>query len=356
MRVTSSIPLGDWRKVAAAAKREEALGVDVLMTSEIQHDPFVPLAFAALATERVELTTAIAVAFPRSPMVVANLGWDLQKNSGGRFVLGLGSQVRGHNVRRFSVPWGPPVPRLREYVQALRAIWRCWELGEKLEFEGEHYRFTLMTPEFAPAPTGLPPVPVTIAAVGPAMLRMAGRVCDGVRLHGFCTRRYLEEVALPHVLDGLARAGRDRATFDVWGGGFAATAPDEDGLAKMRDWIRYRIAFYGSTPAYADVLRLHGWDDLHEELHGMSRAGRWDEMASRVSDEVVHTFAAVATYDGIAESVRERFGGLVDGNGVMFPDDAPDGARREVVRDVQAIPCAFRGFPTRGASRPAPGT
>ena len=346
MRVTSSIPLGDWRQVADVAKRAEATGSDVLMTSEIQHDPFVPLAFAALATERVELTTAIAVAFPRSHMVVANTSWDLQKNSGGRFVLGLGSQVRGHNVRRFSVPWSAPVPRLREYVQALRAIWRCWERKEPLKFEGDHYQFTLMTPEFAPEPTGLPPIPVAISAVGPAMLKMAGRICDGVRLHGFCTRRYVEEVALPRVFEGLEQAGRDRSTFDVWGGGFAATAPDEAGLAKMMDWIRYRIGFYGSTPAYADVLRLHGWDELHEELHTMSRTGKWNEMASRVSDDVVRTFAAVATYDGIGAAVKERFGGLVDGNGVMFPADAPDGVQREVNQALRELPTPFEGHPT----------
>jgi probable F420-dependent oxidoreductase len=345
MRLTYSLPLGDWGKASSEAKRAEGMDYDVLMTSEIQHDPFVPLAFAALATERVELTTAIAVAFPRSPMVVANVAWDLQLHSRGRFVLGLGSQVRGHNVRRFSVPWSAPVPRLREYVQALRAIWRCWELREPLKFEGEHYRFTLMTPEFAPEPTGLPPIPVAISAVGPAMLKMAGRVCDGVRLHGFCTRRYVEEVALPRVLEGLEQAGRDRASFDVWGGGFAATAPDAAGLARQLDWVRYRVAFYGSTPAYADVLRLHGWDALHEELHEMSRTGRWKEMASRVPDEVVHTFAAVAPYDGIVDAVRERFGGLVDGTGVMFPPDAPAGLQREINQEIRAIPSPFRGFP-----------
>jgi len=346
MRVTRSLPLGDWRKVATAAKRAEGLGCDVLMTSEIQHDPFVPLALAALATERVELTSAIAVAFPRSPMVVANTSWDLQNNSGGRFVLGLGSQVRGHNVRRFSTPWSAPVPRLREYVQALRAIWRCWERGEKLDFDGDHYRFSLMTPEFAPEPTGLPPVPIAISAVGPAMLKMAGRICDGVRLHGFCTRRYLEEVALPRVLQGLEQGGRERTSFDVWGGGFAATAADDDALRESMDWIRYRIAFYGSTPAYADVLRLHGWDDLHQELHALSRAGRWDEMARRVSDEVVETFAAVATYDGIVDAVRKRFGGLVDGNGVMFPEDAPEGVQREILQELRGIPSPFVGFAT----------
>jgi len=347
MKITASLPLDGWTKAEAAARAAEAMGYDTVMTSEIQHDPFVPLAFAARATRRVELCTAIAVAFPRSPMVVAHTSWDLHVQSGGRFVLGLGSQVRGHNVRRFSVPWSPPVPRLREYVLALHAIWRCWERGEPLSYEGEHYRFTLMTPEFAPPPSGLPRIPITIAAVGPAMLRMAGRICDGVRLHGFCTRRYLEELALPRVHEGLDRAGRDRARFEIWGGGFAACAPDDAGVAEMMDRVRYRVAFYGSTPAYADVLRLHGWDGLHDTLHEMSRTGRWDEMAARVPDEVVHTFAAVGRYDEIAAAVRERFGGLVDGVGIWFPDGAPEGAEREIVRDVQALPAAFQGFATR---------
>ena len=174
-----------------------------------------PLGFAALATERIRLATAIAVCFPRSPMVVANTAWDLQEQSGGRFVLGLGAQVKGHNERRFSVPWSAPVPRIREYVESLRAIWRAWEKGEELNYEGEHYRFTLMTPEFSPRPTGLPRVPITIAAVGPAMIKQAGRVCDGVRLHGFATREYLEQVALPMLDEGLAESGRKRSEFEL---------------------------------------------------------------------------------------------------------------------------------------------
>src|SRR5208337_3037650 len=215
MQVQTTIPHADWRAIPRVAKAAEETGFDGLTTSEIANDLFIPLAFAALATERIQLATAIAVAFARSPMVVANLAWDLQLNSRGRLCLGLGTQVKGHNERRFSVPWGPPVPRLREYVESLRAIWRCWELGEPLRYEGQHYRFSLMTPEFSPPPSGLPPVPVTIAAVGPDMMRLAGRACDGVRLHGFCTRRYLEEVALPQIQEGLARSGRSRASFQI---------------------------------------------------------------------------------------------------------------------------------------------
>jgi len=345
MRVETSIPHADWRSIAGAARAAEAAGFDAIVSSEIANDLFIPLAFAALATERIELGTAIAVAFPRSPMVTANLSWDLQVNSRGRFVLGLGTQVKGHNERRFSVPWGPPVARLREYVESLRAIWRCWEKREPLRYEGEHYRFTLMTPEFSPPPSGMPPIPVMIAAVGPDMMKLAGRVCDGVRLHGFCTRRYLEEVAIPNVEEGLARSGRSRESFQIWGGGFVATGSDDDAVRKMMDWVRYRIGFYGSTRTYSGVLRLHGWDDLAEKLHRMSKEGRWNEMAKEVSDDVVRAFAAVGTYREIAGAIEKRFGGLSDAIALGFPDGTPPGLVREVVQDVRRVPQRFRGFP-----------
>jgi probable F420-dependent oxidoreductase len=345
MRVETTIPLSDWRAVAGAARAAEEAGYDGLTSAEIQNDPFAPLAFAALATQRIRIGTGIVVAFPRSPMVVAMTAYDLQRESGGRFSLGLGSQVKGHNERRFSVPWGPPVPRLREYVESLRAIWRCWEKREKLHYEGQHYRFTLMTPEFAPPPTGQPPIPVAIAAVGPDMMKLAGRVCDGVRLHGFATRRYLEEVALPRIREGLERAGRDRSSFEVWGGGFVATGPTEAEVAKMMDWVRYRVAFYGSTRSYHPVLRLHGLEDLGMKLHEMSKQGRWNEMAQQVSDDVVRTFAACAPHAGLAKAVEERFGGLSDTIALSFHEKTPAGEARELIQDIQRIPSAFRDFP-----------
>jgi len=338
MRIETPLPLDDWRAVAPAAREAEEAGFDGVSSSEIAHDPFAPLAFAALATSRVRLGTAIAVAFPRSPTITAHLAWDLQAHSGGRFALGLGPQVKAHNERRFGVPWSAPVPRMREYVQALRALWHCWETGERLRFEGEHYRLTLMTPEFSPRPTGLPPVPVFVSAVGPGMLRFAGQHCDGVLLHGFCTRRYQEEVALPEVLRGLERAGRDRSTFEVWGGGFVATGPDADEVARQLEGIRYRIAFYGSTPSYAGVMRLHGWDELAERLHRLSREGRWDEMAGEVPDDVVHTFAAAAPYSGLARAVEERFGGLSDTLLLGLPGGTPPGLARELIADLRRIP------------------
>jgi probable F420-dependent oxidoreductase len=346
LRVDTNIPLNDWRAVAAAAQAAEAAGFDGLMSAEIANDPFAPLGFAALATSRIELSTGICVAFPRSPMVVAQTSWDLHANSGGRFRLGLGSQVKGHNERRFSVPWSAPVPRLREYVESLRAIWRCWEKKEPLRYEGEHYRFTLMTPEFSPPPTGLAPIPVSIAAVGPDMLKLAGRVCDGVRLHGFATRKYLEEVALPQIEAGLRQGGRPRSTFEVWGGGFVLTGADDAEVARQTEFGRYRIAFYGSTRSYHGVFAVHGWEQLGHELHEMSKRGQWNEMARRVPDEVVRTFAAVGRYDEIARLIAERFGGVSDTVTLGTLPGVEAGLLREVVQDVKRIPCAFEGYPT----------
>jgi probable F420-dependent oxidoreductase len=344
MRVETGLPLGNWRAVPEAARRAEDMGFDGVLSYEIGHDPFAPLVHAAIATERVRLGTAIAVCFPRSPMVMANIARDLHAETGGRFTLGLGTQVKGHNERRFSVPWTAPLPRLREYVEALRAIWRCWETGEKLAYEGKHYQFTLMTPEFSPPPTGLGPVPVTIAAVKPAMINLAGRVCDGIRLHGFATRRYLETVAMPALEEGLRAAGRDRSTFEIWGGGFIATGRDEEAVAKALEGIRYRVAFYGSTRSYHGVLEAHGAEDLGNKLHDMSKAGKWKEMSREVPDDLLHEFAAVATYDKLAAAVKERFGGITDSITIDLPKEMPREESAELIADLKAIPSTFRSF------------
>jgi probable F420-dependent oxidoreductase len=341
------LPMRYWREAGPFAAAVEAAGFDAVMTAELAHDVFTPLAFAALATRQIELTPSIAVAFPRSPTVIASQAWDLQANSNGRFVLGLGSQVRGHNERRFGIAWSPPAPRLRDYVQALRAVWRCWETGEKLDYRGEHYKLTLMTPDFSPEPTGLPMVPVTIAAVGEAMLRVAGEVCDGVRLHPLCSRRYLEQVALPRLADGMKRSGRDRAHFDVFGGGFVVTGPDDKTVAEGMEQVRRRVAFYGSTRSYLPILSLHGLDELGAKLHAMSLAGRWNEMAAEVSDEVVNIFAATGTYSEIARAIEARFGGLADAIELNFPAGTPPGLQRDLLADIRRIPHIFQSFDTR---------
>jgi probable F420-dependent oxidoreductase len=344
MRVFTALPMGDWREVGPAARAAEDIGFDVLRTAELGHEVFIPLAFAATATERVELTPSVAIAFPRSPTIMASIAWDLQANSRGRFVLGLGSQVKGHNERRFGIAWTPPAPRMRDYIGALRAIWRCWETRGKLDYHSDHYTLTLMTPAFSPEPTGLPTVPVTISAVGEAMLRVAGQVADGVRLHPLCSRRYLLEVCLPLIAEGLARSGRARQHLDVHGGGFVVTGPDAAALAKAMDRVRERIAFYCSTRTYFPVLALHGLEELGRKLHGMSVAGRWQDMAAEVSDDIVRIFAACATYDGLAQAITERFGGAADSIDLEFPTDAPSSLQRELLADIRRIPHRFSGF------------
>ncbi len=254
MRVFATLPQENLRAVAAAARAVEADGYDGVVAMENKHDPFLALAIAGTATRRIELHTGVAIAFARTPMAVANVGWDLAGATGGRFVVGLGSQVRAHNERRFSAPWTPPAPRMREYVQVLRAIWRCWKTGDKPAYEGEHYRFTLTTPNFTPEPIEAAAPAVMIAAVGPAMLKVAAEECDGVKLHGFCTRRYLTEAIMPRIEAGLAKAGRSRAQYEISGGGFLATGPDDETVARRFEWVRQRVAFYGSTPAYYPVL------------------------------------------------------------------------------------------------------
>jgi probable F420-dependent oxidoreductase len=344
MRVFTALPLTDWREAGPAARAAEDTGFDVLRTAELGHEVFIPLAFAALATERIELTPSVAIAFPRSPTIMASIAWDLQANSRGRFVLGLGSQVKGHNERRFGIAWTPPAPRMRDYIGALRAIWRCWETRGKLDYHSDHYTLTLMTPAFSPEPTGLPMVPVTISAVGEAMLRVAGQVADGVRLHPLCSRRYLLEICLPLIAEGLARSGRACERLDINGGGFIVTGHDAAALAKAMDRIRERIAFYCSTRTYFPVLALHGLEELGQKLHRMSVAGRWRDMAAEVSDDVVRIFAACATYDGLAPAIAERFGGAADSIDLEFPADAPSGLQRELLADIRRIPHRFTGF------------
>lgn len=347
MRVFTILPQAHWQDTAAAARKAEAAGFDAVMTVELGHDPLTPLALAALATTRVELTPSVVVAFPRSPTVLAQQAWDLHANSNGRFVLGLGSQVKGHNERRFGIAWTPPAPRMRDYVQALRAVWRAWETRGRLNFDSAHYKLSLMTPDFSPEPTGLPMVPVTIAAVGDAMLRVAGQVGDGVRLHPLCSRAYLEQVCLPQMMEGMRRSGRSRLNFDVHGGGFVCTGPDDAAVAAEMEKARRRIGFYGSTRTYLPILALYGLEDLGLKLHRMSVEGQWDRMAAEVSDDTVRIFAACGRYDGLHDAMEARFGGVADSVDVHFPPSTPPGLARELVADIRRIPHTFAGFNTK---------
>jgi probable F420-dependent oxidoreductase len=344
MRVSMGLPVHDWSACAKAARQAEEDGVDVITSNELRHDPFTPLAFAALATERVTLVPSVAIAFPRSPMVVANLAWDLQRHSQGRFVVGLGSQVKAHNERRFSTPWIAPAARLGEYVEALRAIFRCWEYGEKLNYQGKYYQFSLMTPEWSPGPQHLPLPPIAMAAVGPLMLKTAARSADSVRLHSFATRKYVDEVVRPLLAAELAARGKSFAHFEVTGGGFIATGPDEAAVKAAAEKVRYRVAFYGSTPAYRGVFDLHGVGDLGIKLNAMSRQGQWSDMARQVPDDVLDLFVAQAPYDGLAEAVTKRYGGVVDAVSVDFVDGTPASVRRGTIEALKKIPSAFTGF------------
>jgi probable F420-dependent oxidoreductase len=312
--------------VAATAREIEARGYAGLWASEVAHDPFLQLLTAGQATERLQVGTAIAVAFARSPMTLAHTAYDLQRYTQGRFVLGLGTQIKAHVQRRFSMPWTAPAARMREFVGALHAIWNAWQHAAPLRFEGEHYRHTLMTPMFSPPAHDWGPPPVYLAAVGPLMTRLAGEVADGLLVHGFTTERYLRERTLPALEEGLAVAGRSREQVAVTLPGFVVSGRTEEEMAAAATAVKETIAFYGSTPAYRPVLDLHGWGSLADELHTLSvsrREDKWTAMRDLVDDEVLGTFAVVAEPDGVASQVRQRYTGLVDRFSVYATYPAP---------------------------------
>ncbi len=302
----------DLRTVPEYARKVEALGFDCLWSAETQHDPFLPLAAAATVTNRMRLGTSIAVAFPRSPMILAHTAWDLAKASGGRFILGLGSQVKGHNERRFSVKWESPAPRMREVVQALRAIWDCWQNGTKLNFKGQFYRFDLMTPFFNPGPIEQPGVPVYIAGVNQHMCRVAGEVCEGLHVHPFNSPKYLREHVQPAVNEGLKAAGKRREDFTYATSSFVIIGDTEPELAAQRLAVKQQIAFYASTRTYEPVLAAHGWQDIAPQLHRKSIEGDWKGMADLITDEMLDTYAVTGTHDTIATRLTERYAGLLD--------------------------------------------
>lgn len=331
MRVTTSITTDDLASIPETARRLEAAGFDELSSQENRHDPFIPLTLAAAATERVKLRTNVAIAFPRSPMMAASVSWDLQALSDGRFTLGLGSQIRPHNERRFSTPWSAPAPRMREYVQSIQAIFDCWHNGSRLDYQGDHYTFTLMTPNFTPPVLASGPPSVQIAAVGPYMLGVAGKECDGVLLHGFCTPAYLQQTIMPILEKGMTASGRSRDDFEISGGGFIATGATNEEVDIAVEFVRKRIGFYGSTPSYWPVFETHDQLELGHKLNAMSKAGEWDAMTDAISDDVVELFCARGRHDELAAAVQDHFGGLVDTIGV---DHSVPG---ETIEQLQAI-------------------
>ena len=312
MKLDVAMLTHDLTSVPDYARKVEALGFDALWSAETQHDPFLPLAVAATVTSRIRLGTSIAVAFPRSPMVVAHIAWDLAKASNGRFILGLGSQVKGHNERRFSVKWEAPAPRMREVVLALRAIWDTWQNGTKLAFKGQHYRFDLMTPFFNPGPIEHPKIPVYIAGVNQHMCRVAGEFCDGLHVHPFNSPKYLREYVQPAVSEGLKAAGKRREDFTYATSSFVVVGESEQELAQQRAAVKQQIAFYASTRTYEPVLAAHGWQGVGPLLHRKSVEGDWKGMADLITDEMLDTYAVTGTYDTIAARLQERYTGLLD--------------------------------------------
>lgn len=338
MRVETGIPTNDLKKAGEAAAKMEALGYDGIVTPEIKNDPFLPLAAAAITTERATLGTSVAIAFPRSPMITALMSWDIQRASNGRFILGLGSQVKGHIQRRYSAFWsGHPQPQLREYVAAIKAIWHTWQTGEKLDVRGEYYTHTLMTPEFNPGPVPGGAPKIMISAVGPAMARLAGELCDGVRMHGFCTAKYIEDVIWPELHKGAAKSGRDPKTLDVSGGGFTVTGATQAEVEKNLEEARTRVSFYGSTRTYHGVFEAHGWTDIGPRLHEMSLKGQWEAMPAQVPDDVLEQFVVAATYDEIVPKLKARYGGICTRVGLSIPLRTPEDEERlkAMIKELQ---------------------
>ena len=314
MKIDATL-MGGLSEAAASAKDLEAAGYDGAWTAETAHDPFLPLVQAAADTSNIELGTSIAVAFARNPMLLANLGWDLQAFSKGRFILGLGSQIKPHITKRFSMDWSHPAPRMREMINAIRAIWDTWENGTKLDFRGDFYQHTLMTPFFTPdaadlAGFGVPKI--YIAAVGNLMTEVAGETCDGVIVHGFTTERYIREVTIPALAKGREKAGKTMEGFQISGPLFVVTGNNEEEIQQAAQATKQQIAFYGSTPAYRPVLELHGWGEMQEELNRLSKGGDWVKMGEVIDDEILNTFAVVGEPEQIAPELKRRYGDIVD--------------------------------------------
>lgn len=340
MKIDGGLGTSDITKAAEAAARQEAAGYDGLWTAEIDHDPFLPLAVAAPVTERVELGTSIAVAFARNPMLLANTGWDMQQLSGGRFVLGLGSQIKPHITKRFSMEWSKPAARMREMVLAIRAIWDTWLTGEKLDFRGDFYTHTLMTPFFTPKAAdldGFGPPKVFLAGVGPLMTEVAGEVCDGFICHGFTTEQYLREVTLPALERGRAKVGKTMEGFEIVGPSFVVSGQNEEELEAAKSGTRQQIAFYGSTPAYKSVLDIHGWGDLQPELNHMSKEGKWAEMGTAITDEMLSTFAVVGEPSQVAPELAKRYGDVIDRLSFYAPYESDGAWWLDIMDDLKAV-------------------
>jgi probable F420-dependent oxidoreductase len=312
MKISTNLVVDNLRDVADPAKRIEAMGFETLCISERQHDPFMQLAVAAVNTDRIKLTTEIALAFPRNPMVLAYTAWDLQNASNGRFILGLGTQVKAHNERRFGLKWEKPGPKLREYIIAIRAIWDCFQNGTTLNFEGEFFTFNLMTPMFNPGPIPFAPPPIYVGAVNPWNCKMAGEVADGFHCHGFHTAKTLKTNIIDNIQQGLDNVSRKRSDFTITAPVMAVMGGNAKEIDAMRERVRGMIGFYGATSFYKDMFSAHNWDDTFERLLDKSRKGDWDSMASEITDEMMAEFAVEGLYEDIPDLLEKKYGDMLD--------------------------------------------
>jgi probable F420-dependent oxidoreductase len=336
MKIYTTAPLEDPREARHVYPALEEIGYDGAFSFEAKHDPFLPLALAAEHTRRLQLGTAVAIAFARNPMNLANLAYGLQLISQGRFLLGLGSQVGPHIKNRFSMPWSEPAKRMREVILAIKAIFARWEGRAELAFQGEFYRHTLMIPAFDPGPNPYGPPPIYLGGVGPRMTAVAGEVADGLIAHPFNTRESLLKIVLPGIEAGFARAGRQRAGFDVICATLTVTADGEAEFERVKLAARKQLAFYGSTPAYRGTLDCHGWGDLHLELNRLSKLNRWDDMTHLIDDEILEAIAVVGPRHEIAAKLERRLAGIADGVSLTH-NRSPDPAHwADVVRDLRA--------------------
>lgn len=324
--------------VPARARKLEDEGYDGLFTLDTTVDPFFALLLGAEHTRRLELMTGVAIAFARSPMTLALQSWNLQRFSQGRMILGLGSQVRAHVENRFSMPWGPPAAKMRELILAIRAIWDCWGRGAPLNFRGQYYKHTLMTPVFNPGPIAYPDPKIYLGAFGPKMAAVAGEVADGLYVHPFITMKFLRDVQLPALKEGLARRGKSLANFDMPAMIMTISGRNDSEIAAADLAIRKLIAFYGSTPAYHSVLALHGWTELGPTLNLMSKQGRWDEMTALITDDMIEAFAVKGRPEDIADRIAARCGGLIDRVTLYAPYTAHPSLWPPVVKALQGKP------------------
>lgn len=338
MKVGTNVRGKGLAEIPGDTTQAERLGYDFISTNETKHNPFLAATLASEHSTTMSVRTSIALAFARSPMDTAYMAWDLQALSGGRFHLGLGSQVRGHIIRRYNMPWGRPAARMREYILALRAIWDSWQKQTKLDFQGEFYNFNLMPPFFDPGPIEKPEIKIYIAAVNERMLQVAGEVCDGVLLHSFNTPKHTTEVVLPNLAEGAAKAGKTLSDLDIHGGGFIVTGANDEELEANKLETKNSISFYASTRSYAPVMNTHGWNDTAQKLYRMSVDGQWGQMGEQMTDEMLEAFAVVGTHDGIVDKIKERYGSFANSLSFSIPLREPgdEDRLRELVRQLKA--------------------